>query len=366
LEDIHKVQELLYIQIKALQMLKENKVQDKHRKNIIRVAHQQLACFFLDLGIIPPVAINEWLQTHTKPLVDWLPDSYRELPINFESPLYDLQIDDISESAYWFLQYTGNPRDYQTIPILEVIEFCTSNSEPYQKGYELFRKILTDPRNAVLSEEGLNKLLNFVYDPFLKERLKQCYERVENWRYFRVCENCGYTLHLKNGRWECGKYNTCGKISGTRFSNWNFINPPSFTFGSNEKVFRLKHGVHSSVLVPGIPEARIYSRLSSKYKVELYPNIDRDGDIRVVLESEIIDFDVKSYRNPDGLALQIRKYLEKQEQYALPIYVVPSEYTASWKPGYIKRVKSYFKNEDKVQILSESKLNSFLHSKVEE
>jgi hypothetical protein len=66
------------------------------------------------------------------------------------------------------------------------------------------------------------------------------------------------------------------------------------------------------------------------------------------------------------LALQIREYLEKKEQNELPIYIVPSEYTASWKPGYIKRVKSYFKNEDKVQILSESKLNSFLHSKVEE
>ncbi|WP_044640737.1 restriction endonuclease-related protein [Risungbinella massiliensis] len=364
MEDIHRVQELLYIQIKALQALNKNESPNKNRK-VIRQSHQQLACFFLDLSIIPPASINQWLEIHTKPLLDWLPEKYSELPINFESALYDLEINEISEQAYWFLKYTGNPRDYQTKPVLEVISYCASYPVPYQKGYVTFRKILADKKFAVLSENGLEKLLDSIEDLFIKKQLEQCYERLENWREYRVCPNCGYTLHFKNGNWQCGKYNVCGKISGTRFSNWNFVNPKPFNFKDEEKTYRLKHGVHSSVLVPGISELRIFSRLTSIYQVELYPNIDRDGDIRVILENEVIDFDVKSYRSPDGLAFQIQENLQKNENGHLPIYIVPYEYTASWRPGYIKRVKSFFANEDGIQILSESKLANFLREKAE-
>lgn len=364
MERIHILQELLHTQIKALQTLAGNENPASCRKKI-RYAHQQLACYFLELKIIPPASINQWLKIHTQPLGNWLPDIYEELPINREHSLFDLEINDISEDAFYFLHYTGAPNDYQTKPVIDVIEYCTGFSEPYQSGYVTFRTKLSDKKHAVLSESDLKKMLDTVHDPFIKEKIKSCYEIVDNWKSYRACPNCGYTLHYNFCTWQCGKYNTCGKISGTRYSRWNFTNPAPFDFDDEEIVYRLKHGVHSSVLVPGIPEWRIFSRLKSKYQVELYPNIDRNGDIRVVVDNENIDLDVKSYRNPDGLATHIRDVLKKNIHSDLPIFVIPNEYTASSKKGYIPRVKSFFASEDGIQIISESKLLLFLQEKVE-
>ncbi|WP_124726794.1 hypothetical protein [Staphylospora marina] len=346
--DDHIIHELLTLQMDGIR-----KYIDQQDHQSVRKAMNALAAYLMSRGLKPPSALNQWFEWLARPVGTWVDSSHEDL-FNLAEPVFDRRIKDISFAAFCFSQRFGSTDDYQTRPVLQVRDHCKQHHS--EEGYVRFRSILTQSKFAVLDQEDYVRLISDEKDLIIREQLMKCYERIDDWREYRKCPRCGWTLHFERGEWRCGTYNACWKVS-----KHGFIHPKAFRFKKGSRVYRLKPGIHRSVLVPGLPEQRIYEKVRKTYpQAELYPNFDHDGDIRVDLGGCRVLFDVKSYLSPHGLA----KHLELSKNGEnVQVIVIPSEYEVEGGPLYVKRLKSRLSGRKDLQIISERKIIRYLKEK---
>ncbi len=85
--------------------------------------------------------------------------------------------------------------------------------------------------------------------------------------------------------------------------------PKGFAVNSEFKYKKLKRGIYTYTLLPGVSELRIYEQLLELYgndKVLLYPEIDK-FDISVICNTGVIYVDVKDFASPYDLVETLMK-----------------------------------------------------------
>ncbi|WP_028776104.1 hypothetical protein [Shimazuella kribbensis] len=345
---MNQLHELIYIQVRALIQFNAYLNSDKLvMPDIVTVARKRLTKYLIQKGKYPALGINEWLRYLIEPSEQWLSENDIFDPV---SPLWEEG--GLSREAEWFLEAYGLPEDFQERPVLKVLSYCREEDE--QHGYVLFRSLLTNPDLAVINQKTLTETAGKIVDSFIRKQYLSCYEPFDEWYMYKKCPYCGWSLKKYNGQWRCGRSNVCNEMEGYYLSKWSLQSPDEFDFSSEDQVYRLLSGIHRFILVPGLPENRIYQRLSEKYKVELYPNKD-EFDIRIFLENGNLDLDVKCFRQPRHLVGYINHLSDlKREPFQTDEakFVVPNEYGYA---SYLKQVNTQI-SKFRIQVVSENQL----------
>ncbi len=143
------------------------------------------------------------------------------------------------------------------------------------------------------------------------------------------------------------------------------ISPKAFELDSEIKYKKLKRGIYTYTLLPGVSEQRIYEQLAERYgndKVILYPEIDK-FDISVIFDTGVIYVDVKDFASPYDLVetlIKNQSFIKmesvRDEDY---IYLVIPEHRRNiYKGGNYKNVvnKRIRQLTNKVHVVYEDEL----------
>lgn len=216
------------------------------------------------------------------------------------------------------------------------------------KCYIYFRMDTLIRRPIVTINDFRNGLAECLVDKFTKylerfiELFKEFYVIESNFNELnydksKVCSNCNYFF--------------------SELEEHIFCKHNKFTYKElNMGVYVLKREVYNDYTKPGIIERDSFDRLKKEgFTVELYPNIEKDGDLKVILENKNIYIDCKSSKSAENLWEEIKK-----EKYIDRIIVVPDLYYLELKK-YIE-IKSNEKYGDtfKIEILNLDDLVNYL------
>lgn len=123
-----------------------------------------------------------------------------------------------------------------------------------------------------------------------------------------ICSNCNY---IKNEEMSNKYHYFCGDSSVVRYSN---------KFKDKARRYIVKKEVYEFYTQPGLIERDTYEALKhSKYKVNLYPDIEKSGDIEVVLNNKSYYLDAKTTKdNVVDLSKELEKVKYKNRIIVLP------------------------------------------------
>lgn len=171
----------------------------------------------------------------------------------------------------------------------------------------------------------------------------------------------------------------CGKIlSNDIFSEYrcsdmcmyyrekDFMQPIKFNIEGNLKYKKLKKGIYTYTLIPGVSELRIYKelleRFGDNFKISLYPEIDK-FDISVDTGGGYIFLDLKDYSSPYDLVetlIQNQSFIKmndvNEEDYVF--LVIPEHRKYLYKGGnYRNIIRNKLRNfTDSVHVLYENEV----------
>lgn len=178
-----------------------------------------------------------------------------------------------------------------------------------------------------------------------------------------LCPYCGWTLSIDwHGKLVCDTPK-CRKVANTIGLRWD---PEVIDW--TQSLQRVRRGIREFLILPGIPELRIYKKLKSinDISVELYPLCDALGDIRIQFEDEKWVVDVKDWGDPRELARKLNEAhpferFEKGNEWDRGFIVVPKHVDDQ----YIRILESETKVLPGVSIISESKFLQQVRNQVE-
>lgn len=122
-----------------------------------------------------------------------------------------------------------------------------------------------------------------------------------------------------------GEYNVCLNCGYLESSNYKHIFCKSSKFKKEEldtKKWIIKESVYKNYTSVGLIERDTFDKLKSEeFDVQLYPQIEKEGDLKVVVANKTFYIDCKSYSNVVELAETL-----KEEKYDNRLIVVPDIY----------------------------------------
>ena len=217
--------------------------------------------------------------------------------------------------------------------------------------YIYFRMDTLIRRPILTINEFRNGLAECLLDKFTKylerfiELFKEFYVIESNFNELnydksKICSNCNYFFSQLDEHTFC----KCNKFTHKELSMGIYV---------------LKREVYKDYTKPGLIERDAFDTLKKEgFTVELYPNIEKDGDLKVILGNENIYIDCKSSKSAENLWEEIKK-----EKYMERIILVPDLYYLEQKK-YIE-IKSNEEKENafKVKIFNLDDLVNYLKKK---
>lgn len=293
----------------------------------------------------PPLDIPSLIKLLQLPASKW---GIKGIEGNFplEAGLIERHIG-LTIEAEEYLEELDNPAEYEQSKMRDILVYCREHR--LDQEYRKIRSYLSNPKHAVIPYEQLYMFLMEMDDSELMEKIKECYEKINDLDRYRVCPNCGWTLVWKTGKWQCNSGSPCHMLvdlsEAGKFSK------------SQKQYLRMTRGIQRYTLIPGIAEHLIANKLSKKgYQVQMYPKID-EFDILVKNNGLKLALDVKDYSHPFFLARNIVKNILNNE-FDQDIWFVIPNYRLDIYPSYIKMAKGYIKNDvnEDVHLVSEKEL----------
>jgi hypothetical protein len=273
-----------------------------------------------------PVTFYHLLQLLKRPIREWNLFSVRALEeegISGELVILDEEIG-LSEDADELLREAVSSREASTKVIRDVLVYCRRKMEEGQNMqdiYNAFRLFLIS--HPICNDELIELYcINHQFDPYLASALEICYEDIPDSSQFK-CQACGWTLVEKNkGLYSCIKKECRRKYNASRLAHYQI---------ADTETKRIKEAIQFSTVIPGLRELELKMRLEKRgAEVELYPNLEREGDLLVSKEqgASILKFsiDVKNYSSPKRLANQLIKD-HTEGLLKSPVIAVPDEKT---------------------------------------
>lgn len=190
-----------------------------------------------------------------------------------------------------------------------LIKLCSKVSKSGGDGqgmYNLFRmNYLIEKPIAKFTdfEEDVYRVLKFRTNDFIEDFRKlfwDFYEKNNCEREYYICSNCKYKVT------EDIKHIFCkgAKVEKIELKNGEYI---------------IKEDVYNDYTLRGIVERDTYNALiKNKFDAYLYPSLEKEGDIKVVIYNKVYFIDGKSYTQTANLVKDL-----KDEKYNSRIIVVP-------------------------------------------
>jgi len=303
----------------------------------IKKLHNEL--YFLSLtnnsSKLHPNNIQNFLLLMQKEIGRW--GIFSKIELEEEGIPEDLTILDdyigISEEADYFYANCNSSFDEVSQIIEDVLIYCRNTQ--LQNEYVSFRKFLI--KNPISSRRDITRVqIQNQFDPFLCQTLEKCYEEIPKEAEYS-CQTCGWTLIKKANRYVCGK-KTCREDFNLQSLTQNKI--------EISKHLRVKKPILLSVVIPGIPELDFASELENVgIDVELYPNLERLGDLKATYNSSNYYIDMKDYSDYRDLV----SYLIEEKNRIKTPYIVISESKTNLRknrtPQYVKKVNKKLEDE---------------------
>lgn len=344
-----KLPTILYLLITGIQKWESKKSVLPHE---LKRGHMELAKALLEANRSVPAnlpSLIQWLQT---PVQEWGLKESLEVP--FASPILS-RYGIITPDAADFIQIYDNPTEAQSREVFEVLQYCRQANPQLDESYRQIRTFLIE--NAVVAADVLYPFVAR-FPKELSNHIFVCYDEfTSKIEHYRRCPRCGWTLSYKNGEWQCGAYDLCGQVQAKSYK------PEEWPM--NNRLFRLKEGVHRYTLLPGLAELNLKGKLEAHgFNVELYPDVDR-YDLWVHKDGRTIAMiDVKDFSHPLNLAYffnqlsddQLAKYTSVEN-----VLVVIPDYRRQHHNSFAYQVNQALSDRTKLlQIWDEKKVISEL------
>ncbi|MBH0173640.1 hypothetical protein IHV09_08730 [Fictibacillus sp. 23RED33] len=245
----------------------------------------------------------------------------------FNSPLF--LFNSISEAAYeFYIDYNRtkvNTLQRQQLHMRSFLEHCRAQNDKkrYQQIYtavrvNIYNKGFFQNGNLVYEPET-NMYLEKEFEHFIlkmeelyhitstdEELIRNFYRQVNGPKRFLICNHCHLPMFNEN---QCHNNEVC-------FSNSKENRAPRKVVELEKGEVRLvpESGIIFYNVIPGLEEYRVYYKLKGYFSsygvnVNLFPNLEKDGDIEITYQGKRILIDVKDYRRPEELANNINKRL---------------------------------------------------------
>ncbi|WP_316568861.1 hypothetical protein [Neobacillus sp. YIM B06451] len=260
-----------------------------------------------------PVSVNDFLRMLKNPVATWGYFSEAELKEENIEEFFVILDEEfgVTPEAEELLNEEESFLESSTKLIREALISCRTFYEIYQykhmqQQYTAFRTFLIhNPITDIYTIESF--CFKNRFETFLSNILGNCYEDIPS-GYVYKCQSCGWTLEEKTrGYFSCVKKECRKKLDVHSLKEYRIEN------GQNKRV---RKGILLSTVIPGRKELQLVNDLEKLgAKVDLYPQLERKGDIYACQEYEdAIEYayiDVKDYTRPKRLADELLKEIEK-------------------------------------------------------
>lgn len=158
----------------------------------------------------------------------------------------------------------------------------------------------------------MDKKLDFSNKQIGLDYIKDCYHMVSKDTCYLVCNECGYVKELE-GREIIHRLCNIPKFEEITLKRGTLI---------------AKSIIYSSIIRPGKFEIKIFEALlEAGINARLFPDIEVDGDIEILVNNKLIYLDMKSYfRNTDLKKEIFNKHGYLNDKYKNRWIIVPDEY----------------------------------------
>ncbi|EPY7708658.1 hypothetical protein ACN1JM_000719 [Bacillus pacificus] len=262
-----------------------------------------------------PRNLFEFLQLLKAPIGDWgyfNIKNLKERKINTELKILN-NYTGISSEARTLLNEYESYEELTTGPIVDIMIHCQQKVElgkkQYQEIYADIRTFLITNPLTTLKKVKEKSLMNWNRDRMLLELIEGCYEEFDSSKYRYGCPYCGWTVEEQPG----------GYILLSKDCYDHFDINKMYETSTEEYTLRLSKTIQRTTVIPGLKELELKKMLENKgLKVELYPRVEMDGDLKVInpLEEEciVLNIDVKDYVYPISLAEKILQDISEGRQ----------------------------------------------------
>lgn len=297
------------------------------------------------LGNNFPCTLEGLYNKTRQPLKDWWPLRELPVPIEFdqEAPLTTSD-KELSEDAKDFLYdwaeetgvalsagLTAKNSAGDNLVIKQLLENLREKYMPasekerqqIQTEYITIRRFII--QNPYVTSDELRQLSYLRYTNSVEFAGKAYYYIDNHTKDYWQCENCGPLIEKSNGTFTGRKTSVCNDHADLTAKHIKKV-----AGAQNLRV--LNQGLHLRVLIPGVPELRLYDwllEIREKHPeqlpaVELWPGLDR-YDLRLCFNDENWVVDVKDYRSPYSLGKKLTNiYGEGALAYQKSFYVFPA------------------------------------------
>ncbi|MDX8359846.1 hypothetical protein [Cytobacillus sp. IB215316] len=256
------------------------------------------------------------------------PNNYQKLLKLFKTPLSqwgegiftkkdlnDLKLEDfcflddygLTDDCHYIYAERKSRFEYQSSAVAKALLFCRQYEHQLDNAQQLYTKfrlfIQQHPRLTIKYLKGFmrkelqnNKLEDFLYG---------CYEPITNPDYV-PCPRCDWTMKkITDSHYRC-LTKDCEEHFDVRSTLGSLI-------GDGAEL-RTKKAVQLSTVISGLWEMELKTRLEKKGAiVQLYPNLERYGDLMIDFHGNSLFIDVKNYRSAFDLLTELKKEIERNK-----------------------------------------------------
>jgi REase associating with pPIWI_RE len=245
----------------------------------------------------------------------------------FYAPLFSMN--SISEAAYEFYIYYNrtkiNTLQRQQLNMRSFLEHCRAQNDRkryqqiysavrvniYNKGFVQNGNLVNEPETNIYLEKEFEHFILKMEELYQitstdEKLIRNFYRQVNGPKRFLICNHCHLPMFNEN---QCHNNEVC-------FSNSRKNRAPRRVVELEKGEVRLvpESGIIFYNVIPGLEEYRLYHKLKDYFSsfgvnVNLFPNLEKDGDIELTYRGQRILIDVKDYRKPEELADNINKRL---------------------------------------------------------
>ena len=171
-------------------------------------------------------------------------------------------------------------------------------------------------QNPIIKSTKIKTFLNgsgfpakyFQYKESAEEYIKECYTLERGVRKLEVCCTCGYIF-----KEETIKHRLCeNKREWVEYNTSMYIAKPE---------------IFNAIINPGRFEIEVFESLKAEgFSVRLFPDIETNGDIEVLLEDNLLYLDMKCYAVGDGLYKEVIENNRVKHKYRNRWIIVADKY----------------------------------------
>jgi hypothetical protein len=169
-----------------------------------------------------------------------------------------------------------------------------------------------DSIGFILTQSGIK---NRKHKDIAIDYITQCYEILKSNKTFQVCNVCGY---IKDTR---VSHNLCnGKYEDKLLKNGVLI---------------ARQAIYNDIIKPGLFEKSCFEKIVTEgFKAIIFPEIEKEGDILVIINDKNYFLDMKAYNKPEDLSKELLENINTdkvKEKYKNRWIIVPNLYYVEQK-----------------------------------